>query len=231
MVGTRSRVRRYIPRRSFLVPLRTRTRAIGSEALRFSNAGSRGRKNKSHRRPQRSQSIGEELAATRRLQTESLMGAQNGIHAGRLCSVAQYENNSADFHLFWIERQKTMSARPSRRAQEHRLPACVWDSVRRSKKAKGRSGIEGLWDFDLGAEEFTTVNVSPVEGRFGDLARSKSKIMTRLIPLAKHRRGSLRPALSPPRSSLCLCASAVNFSFCLLTFYFALTPLKNCAET
>jgi hypothetical protein len=83
MVGTRSRVRRYIPRRSFLVPLRTRTRAIGAEALRFSNAGSRGRKNKSHRRPQRSQSIGEELAATRRLQTESLMGAQNGIHAGR----------------------------------------------------------------------------------------------------------------------------------------------------
>ena len=40
--------------------------------------------------------------------------------------VAQLENNSADFYVFSIERQKTMSAHPSRRAQEHRLPACVW---------------------------------------------------------------------------------------------------------
>jgi hypothetical protein len=50
--------------------------------------------------------------------------------ARRLCSIAQLENNSADFHVLWTERQKTMSAHPSRRAQEHRLPACVWDERR-----------------------------------------------------------------------------------------------------
>ncbi len=41
-------------------------------------------------------------------------------------SVAQFENNSADYHVFWTDRQKTMSAHPSSRAQEHRRPACVW---------------------------------------------------------------------------------------------------------
>ena len=42
--------------------------------------------------------------------------------ARRLCSVAQFDNNSADFHILSTERQKTMSALPSRRAQEHRRP-------------------------------------------------------------------------------------------------------------